>query len=158
MSYLTFPTDNEMLDFLNNAEFDDVVKRTIDEVGMYNIIETMRQEEDLIYQLYGFKLLVAMKDDNDKIQVIANVFPVNLHVVELYSFYDKNVTSHDFGKNGRQYIKMVKQLPVKRIQVTVLYNNLKACNWYKKLGFNKEGLMKKYDGENDYWLYAYIKD
>ncbi len=158
MSYLTFPTDDEILNFLSNAKFEPKIQHTLDDVGMFNLIKSMRQEEEIIYQLYGFKLLVVLKNNTGKISVIGNVFPVNTHTIELYSFYEENLSTYDFAKYGKLYIDMVKQVPVKRIQVTVLYDNLRACNWYKKLGFAKEGLMKKYDGENDYWLYAFIKD
>lgn len=158
MIRMMYPTDNDLLNFFKYGEFDEALRYTISLVGEHEIIEGMRTEEDMIMSMFGEKLLIMFIDRNDKPLAVANVFPVNLTTVEQYSFYTKNVTPYQFAKYGKIYFEMVKQLPVKRIQATVLTNNEPACLWHERLGFQKEGLLRSYDGKYDYYLYAYLKD
>ena len=157
MIKLSFLSDDEILEFLQNDWFIKPIRELIYEVGAYNIVKSMRDEEDLVYALYRKRLLLGFKDGDDLL-AIANVFPVNNATVEQYSFYRNDISPFLFAKYGKLYFDLVKTLPVIRIQATVLENNKDACRWHEKLGFKCEGLMRKYDGKYNYWLYAYIKD
>lgn len=46
-----------------------------------------------------------------------------------------------------------------RVQATVLFGFEKGRIWVERLGFKREGVMKKYDRDgNDYWLYAMVRE
>jgi len=53
--------------------------------------------------------------------------------------------------------KAIKVHNLHRIESIILKNHGVSCKWVKRLGFRKEGLLRKYDSQgNDYWLVARI--
>lgn len=52
----------------------------------------------------------------------------------------------------------IRELSLHRIDVTVLAEHKTSINWLERLGFQNEGIMRKFDsGKNDYYRYALIK-
>ena len=149
------PLRIDLLDFFIRGEFNSYIRDIIYQYEINEIVDNMLTEDDVIYSMFKERMLTMFVENGVKLAV-ANIFPINNFAVELYSFYTINVTPYQFAKYGKIYVDKIKQLPVIRMQATVLKNNLAAMRWHEKLGFKMEGLLKKYDGKNDYYLYSYI--
>lgn len=52
--------------------------------------------------------------------------------------------------------ELIKEEGFKRVQAVVDASNERAVRWIERLGFEREGLMRKYIGDKDFYLYARI--
>ena len=77
---------------------------------------------------------------------------------ESFFVYDKEATFRFLVKIRRFTREMCELSGYKRIEATIKKDDTMSFNWMKGLGFEREGLMRKFgtDGE-DYYMYARIR-
>ena len=58
----------------------------------------------------------------------------------------------------RKLLEIISANGIERIQTTIHKDHIVSQRWVERMGFENEGLMKKYLGGEDYYRYALIKE
>ena len=71
--------------------------------------------------------------------------------------YKNKLFFHKAVKNNLEDI--IKTKCLKRVQAQILVGFTAGARWIESLGFELEGVLKKYDSmQNDYWMFARVED
>ncbi len=156
--HMIYPTDNEITNFLSFGNFDETIQSLINRTGIFNLVKMLRMSDKVMYNKYHTHPLVMFRDDVEGDEVITTAMIINIATIETLSIYKNYVPPYKFSKYGKFYINYLKSLPITRIQATIVEGNKSSCDWHEHLGFKEEGLMRKYDGKDNYYMYAYVKE
>jgi len=100
--------------------------------------------------------ITFMKDET--VLAIVGGFMFGTQVLQGWALISSRVSSNRFGfhKTVKMFIPYImERLGVQRLQISVLCGNMVAWKWARSLGFECEGIMRKYGPEGaDYWLFA----
>jgi len=58
----------------------------------------------------------------------------------------------------RKLYEIINSNGIERVQTTIHKNHITSQRWAERMGFENEGLMKKFLGGEDYYRYALIKE
>lgn len=82
-------------------------------------------------------------------------------VMQAWVLFDEGIGPAKFlpaTRMIRQYIDQIQAAGVHRIEAVVRVDFPKAVRWAKVMGFEREGKCRRWDGRNDYYLYARLAD
>lgn len=107
----------------------------------------------------GEALTILADDEILSIGGVVSLFP---GTAELWSLASTAVDKFpiSFHKaNIRILDYWIKALKLRRLQCKVYSEHVRSIEWLKRLGFQEEGLMRKYDTQGrDFYLYAKVSD
>ncbi len=147
-----FDDEFEMVrNFIRYGDFPEEVENYINGFGIYNVTDSIFGAAWLFMKVFGVHGVYGSWNGN--IEGIYGAVPVTDATVEIFSFVDTHVSSFKFVKYMKKFLNYLEEIEsIQRIQSTVMIQNEKAFNMHLKFGFEKEGVMRKYDGKNDYYL------
>jgi len=99
--------------------------------------------------------------DSTDIIVCAGILPLWRNVGEAWMATSPLIEKYKIfvAKNIRKIFKeIIFNLQLERVQTFVDSENMASINLVERLGFKKEGLMRKYIGGRDFIRYAWVKE
>jgi len=151
------PTKNDIMIFLTNAELNKEEREFLTKRNLSDFVDNLIYADMNFMQSYKVGSIFFGIEGNF-IGALFGAIPVFDGVVEWYSYTDTRTSKYHFAKGMLNYFDYLMSIPnLVRLQSTVLVNNKRAYNLHKKLGFKEEGMMRKYDGKNDYYMMAVVK-
>jgi len=134
----------EIIDF-QNSHFDLMEKRKIFEsdVGLKDrILEAAHGESS-----YAFSLI-----NKNRIMAIVTATEIWSGVFDITTVTSKHLgdCKFSFHKAILKLIKRADDMKARRLQFLVKSSFVVGCEWAKRLGFEREGLLRKYGPENCY--------
>ena len=152
MSYL------ELKKMIEALEFDEHTEEFITTIGLGNLYDTVMDALVLCQKEYGFDGAFFVYEDLPYPVALFGALPIIYGNVEIFSVVSTQSTPYKFTKIMRGFLNMLtSKSQIKRIQSLVVADNEKACKLHEHFGFEREGLLRKYDGSNDYYMYALVK-
>jgi len=103
--------------------------------------------------------MVSLVDEKGMYAIVGSNI-LRKHVVEVWIVPSLRVNEHKFFffKTIKTLVKgyLMAKKGFKRVEFTIKADWAEGLKWGKTLGFEREGLLKKWDGEDDYVLFAKV--
>ena len=149
---------NTVKNFILNGRFDKATTDMVNSLGYAAIYDILSDAQFAFKFTYFTDGIFMLFDNHTFPSVIYGAIPVIKGNVEIFSYSLVDFKSYKFAKYMKRFVSYLDAIKeVKRIQSTIIFGNVGACRLHEKLGFKQEGILNKYDGENNYYMYARIK-
>jgi RimJ/RimL family protein N-acetyltransferase len=99
---------------------------------------------------------------NDEVMACCGVMHISNGVAEIWTVTGRLVDEHPFAfhKISKEIVKEALEInSLHRLQCVVDANYKKSIKWLKSLGFEEEGLLRKYSAQaEDYYIYSIVRE
>jgi hypothetical protein len=140
-----FATDDVLLIRLNDMHLQNLIENPLTESHVSRLISLVNKGEARTIWVGG--------------EILCICGYVNLHpgCVEVYTYMSQNVTLYpkQLLKGMREVLKECDEFA--RVQTSVVADSDVSVRFIERLGFEREGLMRKYIHGIDYYRYARVK-
>jgi ribosomal protein S18 acetylase RimI-like enzyme len=139
------------------------------EAWHFDFIEIREPDRQEVMNIPGFRRMCEHYEkvggaytllSTEGIVCIGGVAPTGLGVGSAWSVTSELVTKYPkaYYKGTRDFLNaIISDWKLHRVQATAIVDNAAAIRWLRHLGFEREGLMKKYGADKrDHYLYARV--